>query len=306
MAPTVLVTGATGYQGFGTARHLLAAGIGVNALVRDPSKPTAAALEKLGARLCIGSFDDFDSLKAAAKGTSAVFLNVMPTIPNFDSEVQHAKNIIDAVRQSGTVTHIVYSSVAMTGKHETFPGWGPDYPMAWYWTSKAAIESAVKSSGFQHWTILRPAFLMYNYLSPRADHMFPELPQSHVFLTAYKEDIAMTLLDPDDVGKFAAAAILDPDTYHQSEIDLGVQALTPEEIARSLSRASGKQIKAKFYTTEEVMSLSKTNPRLTAQLWANDVGYQVDLEALKRYPITLTSFDEYLQSKKEDVQKTFS
>lgn len=68
MAPTVLVTGATGYQGNGTARHLLAAGINVNALVRDSSKESAVRLEKLGAKLCIGSFDDLDSLKAAAQG----------------------------------------------------------------------------------------------------------------------------------------------------------------------------------------------------------------------------------------------
>lgn len=230
----------------------------------------------------------------------------MPTVPNFDSELQYAKNIIEAAKQSGTVTHIVYSSVTMTGKHESFPGWGPEYPMSWYWISKTAIESAVRGSGFQNWTILRPAFLMYNYLSPRADHMFPELPQRHVFLTAYRDDMEMTLLDPDDVGKFATAAILDPATYHQDEIDLGAQSLTPREITRSLSKASGKEIKTEFFTTEEVASLCKVNPRLTAQLWANKVGYQVNFEALKKYPIKLTSFDDYLRREKENVEKTFS
>lgn len=58
MTPTVLVTGATGYQGSGTARQLLAANIRVNALVRDPSKPAALELKQLGEKICVGGFDD--------------------------------------------------------------------------------------------------------------------------------------------------------------------------------------------------------------------------------------------------------
>ena len=80
MAPIVLVAGATGKQGFATVRHLLAARAQVHALVRDPSSPASLELVQLGARICPGTFDDLDSLKAAAAGTTAVFLNVTPTI----------------------------------------------------------------------------------------------------------------------------------------------------------------------------------------------------------------------------------
>ncbi|KAE8381332.1 hypothetical protein BDV26DRAFT_96472 [Aspergillus bertholletiae] len=305
MASTVLVTGATGCQGFATARHLLAAGVHVHALVRDPSKANAVELERRGAKLCVGAFDDHDSLVAAAHGTSAVFLNVLPTFPDVESELQHARNVIHAASEAGTVASIIYSSVTMTGKHETFPGWGPDYPLAWYWTSKAAIESLVRSWGFKYWTILRPAFLMHNYLSPVADHLFPALPQDHVFRTAYQPDSPMTVLDPDDVGRFATAAIVDPDRYNHHEIDLGVQALKPRDIARILSQASGKDIQVEFYTTDEAASLAKVNPMISAQLWSNEVGYQVDQDALKKYPIRLTTFEEYLQREKGAVQTTF-
>lgn len=193
----------------------------------------------------------------------------------------------------------------MTGQHESFPNWGSDHPLRWYWTSKADIESAVRDSGFLHWTILRPAFLMYNYVSPVADFMFPELAKRHTFLTAYKPDNKMTVLDPDDVGRFAAAAFLKPSEYNHHEIDLGVEALTPEEIARSLSRASGKDIKTEFYSDGEAAALLKVNPVISAQLWANEVGYRMDLGAPRRYPIKLTTFDEYLQREKDLVQKTF-
>ena len=305
MAPTVLVTGATGKQGFATVRHLLAARAQVHALVRDPSSPVSLELVQLGARICPGTFDDLDSMKAAAAGTTAVFLNVTPTIKEPELELHHAQNIIQAAKEAGTVTSIIYSSVVMAGKHESFPNWGPGYPSGWYWTSKAAIESTVRSAGFAQWTILRPAFLMGNYLSPAADLMFPDLPQRHTFLTAYEPDNAMTVCDPDDVGKFAASAFLEPERYNHEEVDLGVEALTSKEISQSLTKASGKDIKAEFYPAEEVAALSKVNPVVRAQCWANEVGYKMDFEALKKYPIKLTTFGEYLQREKGLVRNTF-
>lgn len=138
--PTVLVTGATGKQGFATARHLLAANTKVHAFVRDLSSPVALELDRLGAKLSPGTFDDIDCLKTAAIGTTAVFVNVSPTLNEPKLELRHAKNIIQAAKDASTVTSIVYSSVVMTGQHESFPNWGPDYPLCWYWISKAEID----------------------------------------------------------------------------------------------------------------------------------------------------------------------
>jgi nucleoside-diphosphate-sugar epimerase len=198
-----------------------------------------------------------------------------------ESEVRHAKNIIEAAKDAGTVTTIVYSSVTMTGQHTSFPNWGPDFPTSWYWTNKAEIESLARSSRFRSWTILRPAFLMYNYLLPFAAYMFPDLSERHTFFTAYKPTTAMMLLDPDDVGKFAAAAITDPPSYNHHEIDPGVEALIPKEIAQSLSNASGKPINTAFYPSDKAAALAQKNHIIATQLWTNDVGYKVDLEALK-------------------------
>ncbi len=50
----ILVIGATGQQGGAAARHLLNAGWKVRALVRDPEKDAAQALEKQGAELVQG------------------------------------------------------------------------------------------------------------------------------------------------------------------------------------------------------------------------------------------------------------
>ena len=299
------VTGATGHQGGATARELLRSGIEVHALVRTPSSESAVELQRLGVHLFPGDFDNISSLKAAMKGVTAIFLNVSPIPSDTEREVIHAKNIIETACSSGTITTIVYSSVAMTGKHETFPTWGPGYPLAWYWQNKARIESIVRESDAKNWTILRPAFLMNNYHQPTASHMFPDLVQKKVFLTAYKPSTAMTLVDPGDVGKFAAAAINDPSAFNKHEIDLGVESLTPAEIVDELSRVSGKDIALQFYSGEEAADLAAKDPRIRAQLWANDVGYQVDLEGLLKHPIRLTTFSEYLEKYRDEVLHTF-
>jgi len=62
---TILVTGATGHQGCATARHLLAHGAAVRALVRDPKSAAARRLASIGAELVVGDMDDGASLRTA-------------------------------------------------------------------------------------------------------------------------------------------------------------------------------------------------------------------------------------------------
>ncbi|KAF5722453.1 NAD dependent epimerase dehydratase [Fusarium mundagurra] len=193
----------------------------------------------------------------------------------------------------------------MTGKHEEFPNWGPDYPMAW-WLNKAQIESIVRASGTKYWTILRPAFLLNSYHKPTASFMFPELGQRRAFRSAYKPETAMTVVDPNDVGKLAAAAITKPLAFNKHEIVLGVESLTPAQIVQELSRVSGVEIGLEFYGEQEAKDLAVRNPKIYAKLWANEVGYQVDFKELEKYPIRLTRFSEYLEKHRDEVQQTFA
>ena len=65
----ILVTGATGNQGSTIARHLLQRGnFKLRALVRDPNKPAAQALEQAGAELVVGDLNDRASLDRALQG----------------------------------------------------------------------------------------------------------------------------------------------------------------------------------------------------------------------------------------------
>ncbi|NEE05711.1 NmrA family NAD(P)-binding protein, partial [Streptomyces sp. SID7499] len=64
----VLVTGATGRHGGAVARALLAVGIPVRALVRDPHTRRAKDVEALGVELVTGDLADRSSLDAPCAG----------------------------------------------------------------------------------------------------------------------------------------------------------------------------------------------------------------------------------------------
>ena len=70
---TIPVIGATGRQGGVTARHLLAGGWHVRALVRHPDSPESQALAVAGVELVQGDLLDRPSLDEAADGVYGVF-----------------------------------------------------------------------------------------------------------------------------------------------------------------------------------------------------------------------------------------
>jgi uncharacterized protein YbjT (DUF2867 family) len=110
---TILVTGATGNQGGATARHLLADGWHVRALVRDDTTPAVAALAA-GAELVLGDLDDHASCETVVRGAYGIF-----SVQSANDEVAQGKNIADAAK-AADVRHLVYSSVGGADSQNRF------------------------------------------------------------------------------------------------------------------------------------------------------------------------------------------
>jgi nucleoside-diphosphate-sugar epimerase len=152
---TILVTGATGHQGGATARHLLAAGWQVRALVRDAAAPAAAALVAAGAELVRGDLNDDESVAVAMRGAYGVF-SVQSA--NRD-EIAQGKRIADTAKSEG-VQHLVYSSVGGVESQNRYyleHGWGP--------IDKWQIEVHLRDLGVPM-TILRPGGFMEDFTNP--------------------------------------------------------------------------------------------------------------------------------------------
>ncbi|KAJ6149016.1 hypothetical protein N7471_000215 [Penicillium samsonianum] len=309
MPPTILVTGATGKQGGAAARHLLAKGLQVHALVRTKSSAAALDLHHRGAVLVEGNFDQPEQLQLACQNATAVFLNVLPSFRGDGAELQQATNIVRAARASGTVTTLVYTSVCAVDQRETFPGWH-DGTMSGilkgYFESKGAIEDLVRSAGFMHWTILRPPVFMTNYLPPGVKGYFPELVESRTLRTAMAPEKRTMLINPDDIGRFAAAAFIEPERFSHRAIDIGSDALTAEQVARAISEVSGREIVVDHIPRDLAERLAPLNPQIDSQLWFWERQDNIEPRELEaEFGIKLATFKEFLAANQELVRQTF-
>jgi hypothetical protein len=113
----ITVIGATGAQGGGLAKSILADGSGefsVRAVTRKPDGDAARALAAAGAELVSADLDDVGSLKRAFDGAYGAFC-----VTNYwehmspDKEIAQARNLADASKASG-VKHVVWSTLEDT------------------------------------------------------------------------------------------------------------------------------------------------------------------------------------------------
>lgn len=302
--PLILVTGATGAQGGATARALLAEHFRVRFLTRNPDSPAAVALVAAGAEAVAGDMEDAASLASAVAGASGVFSVQIPDAAGTDAERRHGFALIEAAKAAG-VTHFVHTSVCEAGKHTAFPRWGNDYWWQKYWTDKWDVEEAVRSAGFNHWTVLKPAFMMDNFAQPKARYMFPHLQQGQI-ITALGPATRMQLVAADDVGRLAHAAFKDPQHFSGKNIDLAVEALTMEEVADALSQALGKPVSAQSVSPGQAVEAGLFAGWVRSQEWTNEVGYRADIPALNQAlgdrGIVLTPFATWIERHAAEIQ----
>ncbi len=292
MSP-VLVTGATGRQGGATARALLAAGVPVRAMVRDPAR--ARDLEELGAELVAGDLTDRDSVTRAAQGARAVFSVQMaaatPTGFDFAGEVTQGVNLIEGAKAAG-VQQFVHTSVTGAGEHTEAPGWTTG---RWAMTApaldaKAAIQDHLRAAGFPRWTLLKPGFFMDNFL-PETAFLFPRGIGGGL-VSVLNPDTRLSLVATADIGTAAAAAIADPARFHEVELEFASDHLSMTEIAATLSLVLGVDLPAPDMTEEEALAAGMP-PMGVGHEWMNAVGQPGRPQYARDLGLPLTSFADW-------------
>ena len=153
---------------------LLEKGHRVRAFVRRPDSPEAAELERLGAELAQGNFEEPSTIENAARGMDDVFVVATPFEAGTEAETRHGIAAADAAK-AAEVGHLVYSSVANADKDTGIP----------HFDSKREIEEHVERLGVSY-TIVAPVYFMDNLLAPwtlpqlrRAGSRWRYLPRVH-------------------------------------------------------------------------------------------------------------------------------
>ena len=262
---SVLVSGATGQQGGALARVLLEKGHRVRAFVRKTDSPEAETLERLGAELTGGDFEEPSTIERAARGMDALFVVATPFEAGMEAETRHGIAAADAAKIAG-VSHLVYSSVANADKDTGIP----------HFDSKRKVEEHIESLEVPY-TIVAPVYFMDNLLAPwtlpqlREGRLPVALPSSRPL-----QQVALS-----DIAAFTALVLEKREEFEGRRVDIASDELAGEEAAEVLTRVTGREIHYVELPLEQVrQAMGEDGARMFE--WFDQVGYSADIAALRR------------------------
>jgi NAD(P)H dehydrogenase (quinone) len=214
----ILVSGASGNVGGVVVRELLQAGAAIRALTRDPGR-VARSLPQVD--VVAGDFGDASSLAAALTGVQQLFFVCLPEAGA--ARLAKHDNLLAAARQAG-VEHVVYLSLLGAAAASPIP------QARWH----ADTEQKLRTSGMA-WTILRPSLYAQSLLGTAG-----VLEAGRLQAPAGEGRVAF--IDRSDIGRVAAACLLDERHHGQTYALTGPAALSWHEVAAALAQLQGRRI----------------------------------------------------------------
>ena len=220
--------------------------------------------------------DDRPSVDRALEGAYGVFSVQNFWEAGYDREVRQGKTVADAAKAAG-VGHFVYSSVGSAHRRTGIA----------HFDSKWEVEEHARGLGLPR-TVLRPVFFMQNWEMMREPILGGTLPQP---LDPGKpfQQVAV-----EDVGAFAAMAFEHPDEWIGREVDIAGDERTMPEIAEAFGRVAGREV-GYYQVSWEQFEEQMGEEYAVMYRWFNEVGYEADVEALRREHPGLIDFEGYLR-----------
>ena len=273
----ILVTGATGHQGGAALRQLRDRGFPVRALARDPDQPKARALTGPGVEIARGDMEDPASLSRALDGAYGAYSVQNSHQAGIEGEIRQGINVADAAKRSD-ISQFVYSSVGSADQRTGIP----------HFESKFRIEEHIRATGM-HFTIVRPVYFMENWLGMR------QTIESGTLSLPLNPDARLQMIAVQDIGGVVAAAFEHPGKWQGRAFDLAGDELSMAELAQVFTRASGREVRYVQVPWDEFEK--QVGPDLTLMYrWFQEVGYHVDISAVRKEYHGLTTFEQWINS----------
>lgn len=273
----ILVTGATGHQGGAVARHLIKDGtFAVRAMTRDKSQVHAKALEKEGAEVVEGDFNDKESLVKALNGVYGVF-SVQNLQNGPEKETEEGKAMADAAKEA-KVEHFVYSSVGGAERDSGIP----------HFESKYKIEEYIRKIGLPY-TILRPVFFFYNY------DMMRESIDNGTLVQPLDPDTKLQQISEEDYGKMVAHVLGNPNMFKRIEIEVASAAMTMKQVAAAFTKVLGKEVAYQQVSFGDFKK--QAGEEMTVMYkWFEKEGYAANFQQLENRFFPLSTLETYLKN----------
>lgn len=259
MTKLLTVFGASGQQGGSVIDSVmrdtrLAQQYRIRGITRNSSSSSSEALRRRGVEVVQADLDDKASLGPAVVGSDVVFV-VTNTI--FDDEAEErelsqGRAIVDEAVAAG-VGLMIFSTLPSATKISN-----GKYAHVVHFDTKAEIEKYIRSVPIQAVFISMGSFMqnLNEGLAPRAMG-----DGTYAIANCFAPKTQFPLVDARDAGKWAAAALADPEKYLGKFIAAATGVYSIEEIAHIMSRVSGKLVR--YEEVDEAVVRSYLPPNMT-------------------------------------------
>jgi NAD(P)H dehydrogenase (quinone) len=220
MNNTILVTGASGYQGAAVIKELVIQGYNVKAMVHN--NYSDLSLEKVQA-----SFDDAASLTKAFEGVEKVYLS-FPLIFDEEKLLQFAANIVTAWKGSNVKQFVFNTNLPVQQEKIGLIAFD----------AKLAIENYFDAAGLPYIS-LRPTLYLDNLSAP---FLLPVIQANSILPYPVPANGKIAWMSHSDLAKFVVEAFKHPELIGQKFDIGGKQLLSGEEMATSISTLAGRHI----------------------------------------------------------------
>ena len=242
---TIAVVGATGAQGGGLVRAILAdpnGGFAARALSRDAGSDKSKALAAQGAEVVAASVDDPASLRRAFDGAYGAFC-VTFFWDHFspEKETAQARSMAEAAKAAG-VKHVIWSTLEDTRERvplsdERMPTLMGKYKVP-HFDSKGESDKIFRELGVPT-TCLRTSFYWDNMIhfgsGPKPG------PDGKLALTMPMADKKLPSIAVEDIGRCAYGIFKRPDLIGKT-VGIAGEHLTGAQLAAALSEALGQPV----------------------------------------------------------------
>ena len=243
----IAVVGATGMQGGGLARAILAdpgGGLRVRALTRDVHSDKAKELARLGAEVVAVDVHDVESLKRAFAGASGVFC-VTFFWAHFspEKEFAEAEAMAKAAKSAG-VQHVIWSTLEDTRRwvplsDNRMPTLLGKYKVP-HFDAKGEADQVFKQLGVPTTFLLTSFYwdnLIHFGMGPK-----PE-PDGTLAFTLAMGEARLPGIAAEDIGRCALGIFKRREAYLGRTIGIAGEHLTGLQMAGALSKALGQTVR---------------------------------------------------------------
>jgi uncharacterized protein YbjT (DUF2867 family) len=307
----IAVVGATGAQGGGLVRAILADPSGefsARAITRDPSSEKAQELAAMGAEVVAADVDDQASLEAAFAGAHGAFC-VTFFWAHFSPELEmkHAANMANAAKAAG-VAHAIWSTLEDTRDYvplsdDRMPTLGERYKVPHY-DAKGEANHFFTDAGVPV-TFLQTSFYWDNFISFGMGPARGE--DGSLSLTFPIGDGRVAGIASEDIGAAAYGIFKAGSEFIGKTVSIAGEHLTGAQMAGAFSAAIGEEVSFNAVTPEAYRGFGFPGAEDLGNMFQFTTEFEDqycgvrDIDATRALNPGLKSFDQWLAANIESV-----